>query len=268
MESHWLWTPHAQAGRTPENPVTNRSTCPTIGTACTLRESTQRGLAVPLYDVTTALSPSKVLETAAGAGIDAIWDASNTRHDLRTEDPQDVVAAGIGLEVGIGQYPVTVVDQANAMATFAAGGLRAQAHFVQQVKKADEVIYAEALPGPDDVRVLSPAQVADLSFVLSQRSGRNDLAVQSGGWVSGANLTDVWSLGYTSQLAAAIWIGNKGAEQALRDSQGASIEAAGLPTYALLQTLDWTQQAMDLTPSAFAPPAYTGDVNPPGSIPS
>ena len=47
-------------------------------------------------------------------------------------------------EVGIGQYGITVLDHANGMATFAAGGKRAEAHFVRAVSEGDDEVYAGA----------------------------------------------------------------------------------------------------------------------------
>ena len=66
--------------------------------------------------------------------------------------------------LGIGQYPVTVLDQANAMATFAAGGLRAQAHFVQQLTAGNRVVYHDTPPDPSQPRVLNADALADVSY--------------------------------------------------------------------------------------------------------
>ena len=49
--------------------------------------------------------------------------------------------------LGIGQYPITVMDHANGMATMAAGGLRAKAHFVQKVKDGEDRSTARRCPG-------------------------------------------------------------------------------------------------------------------------
>ena len=69
-------------------------------------------------------------------------------------------------EVGIGQYGVTVLDHANGMATFAAGGKRAQAHFVREVTKAATRVYAEQLSQSDIG--LTGQQVDELTATLSQ----------------------------------------------------------------------------------------------------
>ncbi|MFC7478798.1 hypothetical protein ACFQX7_00270 [Luedemannella flava] len=82
---------------------------------------------------------------ARNAGIRDMW--SYTGDERKRVDLRDAGAdlTTFGTEVGIGQYPVTVLDQANAMATFAQG-VRAEAHFVKQVTKVGAVVHAEKLP--------------------------------------------------------------------------------------------------------------------------
>ena len=88
----------------------------------------------------SASAPAKVLEMARDAGIDYMWTDDRERQDLRSvADMADVVARRSSTSIlGIGQYPVTVMDHANGVATFAAGGLRAKAHFVKEVTKNGE----------------------------------------------------------------------------------------------------------------------------------
>lgn len=74
--------------------------------------------------------------------------------------------------------------------------------------------------------------------------------------------------GYTSALATAIWIGNKSDEQPLLDKEGNTIWGSTLPTQILREVIGGTQQQLDLTPHALPPPAFNGDLNPPGSLPS
>jgi membrane peptidoglycan carboxypeptidase len=271
LQSRWQWTPHRQVGRDPLNPIRNASTCqsdrnPMTG-VCTLLESTTSSLFVPMYDVTATVSPSAVLETARDAGIDYLWTDARERVDLRAPvSLNQLTPSKFDLTVGIGQYPVTVLDQANAMATFAAGGLRSRAHFVASVKQGDEVILAEPLPRPDAPRVLTADQVADLTYALSNGT---DTAVKTGTWEFGQNPVEnshAWSLGYTSGLAMAVWIGNKTDEQPLRDATGGMIYGAGLPTTLLRRVLGEAQTALGRPPTPFPPPAFGGRVDPPGAV--
>ncbi len=99
--------------------------------ACTLLDSTVASLNVPFYGLTLSVSPAKVLEMAKAAGIDFMWTDDRVRQDLtKVKDMAEVTPSKFDTIVGIGQYPVTVLDHANGMATFGADGVRSQAHFV------------------------------------------------------------------------------------------------------------------------------------------
>ena len=271
LNSSWQWTEHEQAGRPPGHPVRNNSQCASnpTGNACSLLESVMYSLNVPIYDVTVSVGAENVLAMARDAGIDNIWNDPLTRIDMRTTEPGTAMTQGIATEVGIGQYPVTVLDQANAMATFAAGGIRARAHFVRTVSYGDQLVYGETLPSPDVPRVLEPAQIADLTYALTQASGDADLAMKTGTWEFNQSVGEnahAWSIGYTGALATAVWVGNKADEQALIDKEGNTIWGSTLPTQILREVVERTHQQLGLNPADFPPPAFGGDLNPPGSL--
>jgi membrane peptidoglycan carboxypeptidase len=116
-------------------------------------------------------------------------------------------------EVGIGQYGVTVLDHANGLATFAAGGKRAQAHFVKEATKNGVRVYAEALTQSDIG--LSEPQIDELTWALSQvpsakLSNGWDAAGKTGTWQAANSTTEnahTWMVGYTRALAVAVWLG-------------------------------------------------------------
>jgi membrane peptidoglycan carboxypeptidase len=121
-------------------------------------------------------------------------------------------------EVGIGQYGITVLDHANGMATFAAGGKRAQAHFVKAVMKGEDQVYGETLTQTEIG--LDGKQIDMLDYTLNQVptghfSDDWDSAGKTGTWQFGTSETQnahVWMVGYTRALAAAVWVGtNDGA---------------------------------------------------------
>jgi membrane peptidoglycan carboxypeptidase len=90
--------------------------------------------------------------------------------------------------------------------------------------------------------VLSPDQVAGLTDALSSVPGADGVALKTGAWNDGdgAGHTDVWSIGYTRDLAAAIWIGSPIERQLLIDKTGSFIVGAGLPTEVLQRVLTAT----------------------------
>jgi membrane peptidoglycan carboxypeptidase len=276
LRSRWRWTPHEQAGRTTDNPIRNAGTCPsdTVGPAavtgaCTLLESTTASLNVPFYDVTLSTTPTAVLTMARDLGIDAMWNDLGVRQDLLSaSNLSSLVPSQFDTILGLGQYPVTVLDQANAMATLAAGGRRAHAHFVRDVRRADQVVYAETLPGANLPPVLAPAHSADLSYALR---GDTDLALKTGVWEFAGRPDQnahAWSIGYTSSLAVAVWVGNRVAEAPLLTRDGTTVWGSGLPTQILRGALADTQSALNLTAAPFPAPVFAGSENPPLSVPA
>ncbi|MBX6750450.1 MAG: penicillin-binding protein [Micromonosporaceae bacterium] len=288
--SYWRWTPHEQQGRSKDNLVKNASECRSDvdpatkkprSELCSLLESTVQSLNVPFYDVAVQLSAREVLQMAYDAGIEHIWNDNNDRADLdeAAGDIGRVVSdLGIGLEIGIGQYKYTVLDHANGMATFAAGGLRAEAHFVKEVKKNGDTLYTEKLPNPQGPRILNQAQIDVLNYALSQVWVQNidgyQIATKTGTWEfqnGGADANaHAWNVGYTNVLAAAVWVGAKDREAALYEKNGRPLYGSGLPRKIWEQFMREAITAMGLDgPKRFNPHnEAVGNLNPPGSYPS
>jgi membrane peptidoglycan carboxypeptidase len=134
------------------------------------------------------------------------------RIELRGRSGADV-ARHFSTEVGIGQYGITVQDNANGMATFAAGGKRADAHFVRSVAKGDDRIYGERLV--QSSVGLDEEGIDQLNWTLRQVKAAKldngwDSAGKTGTWQAGESLTrnvHTWMVGYTGALAAAVWLG-------------------------------------------------------------
>jgi len=222
---------------------------------------------VPFFELTERLGVGNVIEMASRTGIDSMWtDRAGqpvpTRVDLRAPATRSVAAASplpgtkalFSTEVAIGQYGVTVLDQANAMATFAAGGRRAAAHFVREVTKHGDRVYAEQLTQSDIG--LSPAQVNELTWTLSQVPPAKlangwAAAGKTGTWQAGTSTTDnahTWMIGYTGGLAAAVWLGTTDGK-ALITSNGGH-EVLGSTHAAAI----WRQFMTDMTAGSPPPP--------------
>jgi membrane peptidoglycan carboxypeptidase len=197
-------------------PVSNASTAE-CQPNCTLVQSTVASLNVPFFDLTEHLGVGNVLDMAAKAGIDNMWanvagQPAPVRTQLKGKAGADL-ASTFSTEVGIGQYGVTVMDHANGMATMAAGGKRAQAHFVREVTKNGERWYSENLDQTDIG--LTGDQVNELDAALKQVTPADfskdwDAAGKTGTWQAGKSTTEnahVWMVGYTRALAAAVWVG-------------------------------------------------------------
>jgi membrane peptidoglycan carboxypeptidase len=282
LKSYWDWNPHDMLGRTGKNQIRNASTCGDLKagdpTPCSLLQSTISSLNVPFYAVTLSTGPAKVLQMARDAGVDYMWTDARDRVDLRPlPNMSSVVPSKFDTILGIGQYPITVMDHANGLATFAAEGLRAQAHFVQKVMKGNDLIYSEKLPAPNQPRVFSQQNSNDLTYALSQvvASKTNigwDTAGKTGTWEYAQNSNenaDAWMIGFDKKIAAAVWLGNKAEEHPLRDKNNAIIYGAGVPASIWKKFMTDATTAMNekKVNTKFNPPAYAGDTNPPGSVP-
>jgi hypothetical protein len=204
-----------QYGRGADNPIRNADQAPCMPN-CTMSQAAIASLSVPFFDITANLGAANVLATARDAGIDDMWDGNYVRRDLRTADTATMVPNHFGIDLGIGQYPVTVLDQANAMATMAAKGKRAQAHFVKEVIQKGLPVYSEALVTTD--LGVTPGQFADLDATLVQVTAGHfsdtwQCASKTGEWgIPVGNyvpVRDVWTVGYTNTLATAVWLGTK-----------------------------------------------------------
>jgi membrane peptidoglycan carboxypeptidase len=185
-----------------------------------------------LDSLAARLGSAAIFALARDAGIALISDGQKV-YDTATIDPS-VVGAGLA----DGHDLVSVLDQANAMATFAARGVRAQAHFVRAVTQGNQSVYAEpSLQRGADV--LSDAELADLAAALASPTVRGfpvQIGVAPLATNSGDN-GDAWSVGWSPKLAAAVWVGNRGQAQPLRDRNGNPVSGSTLPLSILARLL-------------------------------
>ena len=207
------------SGRTkgsPAGPIRNAEHAP-CQPDCALWQATVASLNVTYFELTEKLGTAKVIDMAIRAGVDSMWanqkgNPKPTRIELRGHTGAEV-ARHFSTEVGIGQYGITVQDHANGMATFAAGGKRADAHFVRSVAKGDEHVYKEQLVQTDVG--LDQEALNQLDWTLSRVTAAKlnngwDSAGKTGTWQAGQSMTEnlhTWMVGFTGALAAAVWLG-------------------------------------------------------------
>jgi membrane peptidoglycan carboxypeptidase len=280
LRSYWRWNPYTMPdGR---DDIRNASTCGNMNAGddrpCSLLQSTISSLNVPFYQVTLSVGPAGVLTMARDAGIDTMWNDAGEPIDLAAQtDMASVVPAQFDAHLGIGQYGVTVMDHANGLATVAAAGLRADAHFVTKVTKGDAILYGETLPDPAQARILTPQQVNDLTFALSEVESANvdigwDTAGKTGTWeyaLQPGENAHAWMVGFSRRIAAAVWVGNRGEEQPLRDADGDRMYGSGVPASVWRQFMAEATAAMNeqQVNASFNPPNYVGSTMPPGAVP-
>ncbi|WP_245669863.1 transglycosylase domain-containing protein [Micromonospora mirobrigensis] len=268
-----------ESGRTkasPAGPIRNAEKAP-CQPDCALWEATVASLNVTYFELTELLGVDKVIDMATKAGVESMWanvkgEKQPKRVDLRGRSGADV-AGQFTTEVGLGQYGITVADHANGMATFAAGGKRAEAHFVRLVTKGDEKLYQEKLV-TTDIGLDEEAQ-AQLDWTLRQVRAAKldngwDSAGKTGTWQSGQSLTEnahTWMVGWTGALSAAVWLGTTDGKP-LRTTDGNNNvfgSAGAAPIWR--QFLEQATEAMKLDPDKyrFVEPKFPDDAPPPST---
>ena len=264
------------SGRTkgsPAGPIRNAEHAP-CQPDCALWQATVASLNVTYFELTEQLGTAKVIDMAIRAGVDSMWanekgNPKPVRIELRGHTGAEV-ARHFSTEVGIGQYGITVQDHANGMATFAAGGKRAEAHFVRSVTKRDKSAYKEQLVQTDVG--LDQEALNQLDWTLSRVTAAKltngwDSAGKTGTWQAGQSITEnlhTWMVGYTGALAAAVWLGTDDGKP-LKTKDG-STDVFGATGAAPIwrQFMEQATAALKLDPDKyrFATPKFPQDAPP------
>ncbi|GAA4250446.1 transglycosylase domain-containing protein [Dactylosporangium darangshiense] len=276
MKSHWDSPASKEfpaSGRvkgSPAGPIRNAASAK-CQPDCTLWEATVASLNVTFFELTEKLGAANIIDTASRAGIDSMWanqpgQADPVRVDLRGVSGQDV-APRFSNEVGIGQYPVTVLDHANGMATFAAAGKRADAHFVRSVSKRGDEVYTEKLSQRDIG--LDQERINELNWTLRQVDAAKlpngwDSAGKTGTWQRGDSLEEnahTWMVGYTRPLAAAVWLGTTDGKALVTKDGKYDVYGATYPGAIWRQFMVDATAALKLDKNAFrfAQPTFAED---------
>ncbi|MEU9505539.1 transglycosylase domain-containing protein [Micromonospora sp. NPDC048170] len=276
LESRWkgkAFTPKGTKFKVSNAGVDN----PECGNSCTLTVSTLKSLNVPFYHVSEDIGPDKVVDMAAKAGVSMMWRSDTNPpkgYDLTKTDPKDIAPSPFFHVVGYGQYPITVLDHANGVATFANQGRYNKAHFLYSVEKRDEVTgkwkkIADEGQLKGEQRI-DRGVVADVTSVLEQYPARvnhklddgRKAASKTGTWELKANSDDngdAWMIGYTPQIATAVWVGNVDARKPLRLTNGNKVGGSNLPGDIWERFMDKAHKGKEK--ADFPPAANVGDPN-------
>ncbi len=283
MRSYWdskspREFPEADRVKGKLGPIRNASRRGVRAEPCTLIEATTASLNVPFFDLTLSLGPANVLEMARDAGIDYMWDNDNT-------------ARGPARDQGHGR--------GGPDRTSAPSSASASSRSPSWITPTAWPPWRRADCGPTHTSSrrcsrtasrctarrssqrgigLNPQQIDDLNYTLSKVetgrfSGSWDSAGKTGTWQKGTSTSqnsDVWTVGYTKALAAAVWVGTK--DGAALKTKGGSYRVFGA-SYAgpiWRQFMRDAHEAMkfDSSKYQFGGPKGTGDQMPGGAIPS
>ncbi|MCU1590409.1 MAG: glycosyl transferase, family 51 [Frankiales bacterium] len=159
------------------------------------------------YSVNTAY-----YNLAKKVGVDSIADVAHRAGIPDGDTLRDEQTGGRGLGITLGIYPVHVIDQAAAYATFAGKGEAAKPFFVKTVTDRDKnrVYSAKQVNN----RAFSADVAADATYAMQQvvKGGTGTRAQLNGRPTAGKTGTtsenrNAWFCGFTPQLAAAVWVG-------------------------------------------------------------
>ncbi|WP_432901798.1 transglycosylase domain-containing protein [Micromonospora matsumotoense] len=282
VDSRWkgrAFTPEGDKFR-----VSNAGTDnPSCGDSCTLRESTLKSLNVPFYHVSLDIGPDKIVDMAAKAGVSMMWQTNVSPpkgHDLAKEKAADLAPDPFYHVVAYGQYPITVLDHANGIATFANKGIYNKAHFLISAEKQNKETGKWEKLGGEQLKPqkrINPDVVADVTDVLKDYPGKINHTLADGRKATAKTGTwelkegtdqngDAWTIGYTPQLATAVWVGNKGKREAIKLNDGTKISGATMPGEIWERVMNGAlkgEDKLDFPPAAKVGDPESGNGTPP-----
>jgi membrane peptidoglycan carboxypeptidase len=169
--------------------------------------------------------PAKTLDAAVAAGIPEKADI----------DPVRTQPGGPPLVTPLGYFPVAPVDMANAYATLAAGGKRAEWYVIQKVTQKDKTLYAHKVSTKRTI----PADVAADTVAAMQGVVRSGTGVSArticptagktgtataGTTATNQHVSSSWFAGFSPKLVTAVMY-NRG------DNGNGNLEGYLLPTF-------------------------------------
>ena len=196
------------------------------GSAVSLLTGTEKSINTVFADLTVSMpdGPDKILKTAEDLGIPN-WDKNQNDYNNLDNSPGLEPVSGIAL----GSATIAPVNMANAYATIANGGRRAEAHVITKVVSKDgESLYNYKQHAE---KAVSEEVAADTSYAMQQvvKSGTGTAALALGRPAAGKTgtatasspdpnvpdyVSSAWFVGYTPQLATAVmYVRGKGQGQ-------------------------------------------------------
>lgn len=151
---------------------------------------------------------------------------------LTTLEPTDDNLKRFGLSVTLGGGEVRLIDLVTAYSTFANGGKKVEPIAILKVTDKDGNILEEYKP-VDGEQIISPGEAFIISNLLSDNSARvmtfgensllkftdRQVAVKTG---TTNDKRDNWTIGWTPQIIAGVWVGNNDNTQMKTVASGVS----------------------------------------------
>lgn len=202
----------------------NDPTDPSSGTY-TLLHATTLSLNTVFGKLTSLVGADNVVKMARSMGIPATESDTGPNPGaptlMRNGNPDDYV--------GIGNYPVRILDQAVGYATLADGGEFRSSYFIQKVTDAKGNVLYQHKDAPK--RVIDPKVANDVTLSMEQVAPTSGIGLNNGrpaaaktgtvGIQDTGDSSDGWTVGFTPQVSAASWVGSDKVEP-IYDANGNS----------------------------------------------
>lgn len=183
----------------------------------TVRQALQWSLNVPAVKMLHLAGQKNAIQTAQDLGITTLASGRD-----------------YGLSLVLGSGEVKLIEMAGAYATFANGGKRNPITPILKIEDSSGKVIKEY---KDEVKqVLDPQIAYQITHILSddatrssrwgktalRLNNRHNVAAKTG---TTSSFKDAWTIGYTTQLAAGVWVGNNNGKPMRSGADGLFIAA-------------------------------------------
>jgi 1A family penicillin-binding protein len=181
----------------------------------------------------TALDGSLNIPAVKALYIAGMDETLKTAHDMGITTLNDPSKYGLSLVLGAGE--VKPIDHVAAFGVFAAGGIKQDQSWFVKIEDAKGKTMEEYKQKPGK-QVLDPQLAYLMSNVLSDNNARSyifgtrnsltmpdrPVAVKTG---TTNDYRDAWTVGYTPQIATAVWVGNNNGKLMSKGADGSVVAA-------------------------------------------
>ncbi|GIG64439.1 transglycosylase domain-containing protein [Phytomonospora endophytica] len=281
VDSKWDGSsPREFPGRMKDDPagaVVNSGDSSSACARCTLGQEIIDSLNTPMFAIAEKYTPEAIVKQAAAMGVTGLEDSKGNWHEFDENFNFEESREWFDREVSFGQYPTTVFSMAEGAATIAANGTHRESHFIQEVTKNGEKV--EPISELSENTAIGLGEAADMSSVLTQigpseggLDGGRPAGSKTGTWerdcpedgslegcVPGQNSNTSY-LGYTPQLATAVWVGDKKNDNGkVTDNNDNELYGSMTAGSVWRNFMNKAMEGKEF--EAFPPKAGTGDIN-------
>ena len=207
---------------------------------CQLQQCMGNSLNVPAVKVELGVGVTAVAQMARNLGAPPWYCHCSAGDDKgwTNDDPLDFY----GYSLTLGGYGETPLQMATGASVLGAQGVLHPPFAISKITGTDGSVIYQAAPDKDAKQVLDPRVAYIMEQIMSDDSNRamifgRGTALTLPGRTVGAktgttdNFTDAWTIGYTPDLATAVWMGNPNFSALVQGSDGVFVAAPAWHNY-------------------------------------